>query len=94
MKTISTLIATLILTASLAANAAEGKIIARKDLPAAIQGSTAKKAPKFPGVPSCAKGRLETTTWPESVAKGGHKCADASTLYVCASFGKISVRCE
>ena len=72
---------------------AEGKVIARKDLPAAVQGD-AKKASKFPGVPSCAKGRLVTKDWPESVDKAGHKCADAQTLYVCAAFGKLSVRCE
>ena len=77
---------------------AEGKVIARKDLPAAVQGD-AKAAPKFPGVPPCANGRLETTVWPESVSKTSesgkaHKCADAQTLYVCAAFGKLSVRCE
>ena len=77
---------------------AEGKVIARKDLPAAVQGD-AKAAPKFPGIPSCAKGRLETNVWPESVSKTSesgkaHKCADAQTLYVCAAFGKLSVRCE
>ena len=72
---------------------AEGKVITRKDLPAAVQGDS-KKAPKFPGIPSCAKGRIVTTTWPESVEKANHKCADATTLYVCAAFGKISIRCE
>jgi hypothetical protein len=71
---------------------AEGKVIAKKDLPASIQA--AKNAPKFPGIPSCAKGRLETTEWPASVDKDKHPCADAQTLYVCAAFGKVSVRCE
>lgn len=77
---------------------AEGKVIARKDLPAAVQGD-AKKESKFPGIPSCAKGRLETNVWPESASKTteagkAHKCADAQTLYVCVAFGKLSVRCE
>ena len=85
----------IILAATLATSFAhaEGKFIARKDLPAAVAGD-AKKAPKFPGVPSCAKGRLVTTEWPASVEKKDHKCADASQLYVCAAFGKISIRCE
>ena len=85
----------IILAATLATSFAhaEGQVIARKDLPAAIAGDSAK-AVKFPGVPSCAKGRLVTTEWPASVEKKDHKCADASQLYVCAAFGKISIRCE
>ena len=70
-----------------------GKFVAKDDLPQAVK-SDAKKEGKFPGFPSCAKGRIVTTTWPDSVEKTGHKCADASELYVCASFGRLSVRCE
>ena len=86
----------IILAATLATSFAhaEGQVIARKDLPAAIAGDSAKKDAKFPGVPSCAKGRLVTTEWPASVEKKDHKCADAQTLYVCAAFGKLSIRCE
>ena len=80
---------------------AEGKVIARKDLPAAVQ-ATEKKAPKFPGIPACAKGRL-VTDWgtvmdlddamtAEKVQS--HKCAESKTVYACAAFGKLSVRCE
>jgi hypothetical protein len=70
-----------------------GTVVPRKDLPAAVAG-TAKKAEKFPGIPACANGRLVTHDWPPSVEKDGHECAVASELYVCAAFGKISVRCE
>ena len=85
----------IILAATLATSFAhaEGKFIARKDLPAAV-ATVAKKSAKFPGVPSCAKGRLVTAEWPASVERKDHKCADASQLYVCAAFGKLSIRCE
>lgn len=77
----------------------KGKFIPKDELPAAIQ-APAKKAPKFPGVPTCAKGRLEITdhdsepmlTW--RGANQGHRCYDAGTVYVCAAFGKLSVKCE
>jgi hypothetical protein len=93
MKLVLTQAIILALTLASSFANAEGKVIARKDLPAAI-ASDAKKAPKFPGIPSCAKGRMVTTEWPASVDKTDHKCADSSTLYVCAAFGKLSVRCE
>ena len=76
-----------------AAFAAEGKIIPRAELPASV-AKTAKKEPKFPGIPACARGRLETSTWPESVSQDKHPCKDAQNIYVCQAFGKISVRCE
>jgi hypothetical protein len=72
---------------------AEGKVIARKDLPQAMTAKTTK-APKFPGIPACAKGRLQTDVWPAGSEQKGHKCADAQTLYVCAAFGKLSIKCE
>jgi hypothetical protein len=71
-----------------------GTFIAKDDLPQVIKEGSAKKDPKFPGFVSCSKGRVLTTTWPESVDKTTHKCADSSELYVCVSFGKVSVRCE
>jgi len=97
-KTIATVIAAFSLYAT--AYAAEGKVIPRDDLPAAIK-TTPKSAAsaKFPGVPACRKGRLETTTSDEIVKTylsdhPAHKCAEASTVYVCAAFGNLSIRCE
>lgn len=85
------------------------KVIKKADLPASIVSFSAKKTPKFPGVPACSKGRA-VMTWNEvnalpgpekdSVATypgdtgGDHKCSDAKTLYVCVAFGKLSIRCE
>jgi hypothetical protein len=92
MKLVLTQAIILALTLAASFAHAEGKVIARKDLPDAI--ASAQKAPKFPGIPSCAKGRMVTTEWPASVDKTDHKCADSSTLYVCAAFGKLSIRCE
>lgn len=103
-----TLIATLVLSlatcaVSLAAFGAEkGNVIPRKDLPASITAQSAKKAPKFPGIPACAKGRI-LTDWgtvmdlddsltPDKVRE--HKCSESKAIYACAAFGKMSVRCE
>ena len=71
-----------------------GKVIPRDELPESIKAQTGKKEAKFPGIPSCAKGRMLTTTWPESVPQDKHPCKDSSELYLCVSFGKVSVRCE
>jgi hypothetical protein len=81
---------------------AEGKIIKRADLPEAVKAAkSAKKASKFPGIPSCSVGRLETDwstvmdigSWDETRVKA-HACGSAKTVYVCSAFGKLSVRCE
>jgi hypothetical protein len=77
-----------------------GQFIAKDDLPQVVKEQSAKKEPKFPGIPSCAKGRVLLTnhdsepllTW--AGEHQDHKCFGADKLYVCASFGKLSVRCE
>jgi hypothetical protein len=84
-----------------AAEPAKGKVIPRAELPADIQApKTSKTAAKFPGVPSCRMGRLETSeydTEPLLTWRGqnqNHKCFDAKVVYVCAAFGRLSVRCQ
>jgi hypothetical protein len=71
-----------------------GTFVAKDDLPQVVKEQSAKKESKFPGLIPCSKGRVLTTTWPESVDKSKHVCADAKELYLCVSFGKVSVRCE
>jgi hypothetical protein len=71
-----------------------GTFIARDDLPQVVKEQSAKKESKFPGLTACSKGRVLTSTWPDSVDKSKHVCADAKELYLCVSFGKVSVRCE
>ena len=100
-KSLKTLLVTLTATIALSTAAfaadkapAAGTIIKRADLPAAVTAS-AKKASKFPGVPSCAVGRVlleELPDWQEDNAS--HKCAKSTALYVCQSFGRLSVRCD
>jgi len=97
-----------IVALSIAASGAEptkGKLVKRADLPAAIQAPKASKtAAKFPGVPSCRVGRLETD-WgtvydltpgdaKPSEVWAKHACQGKDTVYVCAAFGKLSVRCQ
>jgi hypothetical protein len=79
----------------------EGKIIKRADLPETIKTAKKDKSAKFPGIPSCNVGRLETDwstvmdigEWSEAKVKA-HSCASSKTVYVCSAFGKLSVRCE
>jgi hypothetical protein len=88
-----------------AAEPTRGKVIPRAELPAAIQAPrTSKTAAKFPGVPSCRVGRLETD-WgtvydltpgdaKPSEVWAKHACQGKDTVYVCAAFGTLSVRCQ
>jgi len=87
------------------ANAAEpskGKVIAKKDLPAAIATpAKAKGSTKFPGVPACSKGRMLTdisTVMDLDDSRPdwwkNHKCYGKPEVYICTAFGKLSVRCE
>lgn len=80
---------------------AAGKVITKADLPESIKTAKKDKAAKFPGIPSCSVGRLETDwstvmdigDWDEPKVKA-HACNSAKNVYVCAAFGKLSVRCE
>jgi hypothetical protein len=95
MKTYLSIISLgLAFAASQSAFAADkGTVIPRDKLPASMTAKVAKEA-KFPGVPSCAKGRIIVDKWPTSVEQADHPCKDAQDLYVCVAFGKISVKCE
>lgn len=98
MKTIATII--IALTLSTSALAESGKVIPRAELPEAVKSSSSKGPAKFPGIPACSKGRIETSDRAaEPLATffaehQDHKCASAATVYVCVAFGKLSVRCE
>ena len=95
MKTYLSIISLgLAFAASQSAFAADkGQVIPRDKLPASMTAKAAKEA-KFPGIPSCAKGRLVSNEWPQSVEQKGHPCQDSNDLYLCAAFGKVSIKCE
>ena len=100
MKTIiyALLLSTVFSTSAIA----ESKLIPRSELPETISASKADKPSKFPGIPSCRAGRVQLSgqdaksesieAWRASHPK--HECVDAAEIFVCASFGTLSVRCE
>ena len=95
MKTYLSIISLgLAFAASQSAFAADkGQVIPRDKLPASMTAKV-KADPKFPGLPACAKGRVVSNEWPQSVEQKGHPCQDANDLYLCSAFGKVSVKCE